>query len=315
MNGTDGKIEIFAPFSQAFELTKTILFKPFDAGKWFVIGFAAFLASFAGGANLNIPKRLHWGDTNWRYSSVSNGVDTSGHMPLWVIPVVLVGIVILLVIAAALLWVGSRGRFIFTDCIVKNRGAIQEPWREFAPQANSFFYFALIVFAVALLLLGIAALPMLVPLIVHGGIAGALGMSFGLVIFIAVAVVLAVAWNVISQLMLPIMYRQRCSATVAFRQALSLVTAHAGPVILYLLFLIVLTMAAALIGCISSCVTCCITAIPYIGTVILLPLYVLLHSYSLLFVRQFGPEYDVWGSVTPPDEPPAAPLAPDVAPI
>jgi len=30
MNGTEPKIEIFKPFGEAFELTKKILFQPFD---------------------------------------------------------------------------------------------------------------------------------------------------------------------------------------------------------------------------------------------------------------------------------------------
>jgi hypothetical protein len=35
------------------------------------------------------------------------------------------------------MWVASRGRFIFTDCLVKQRGAIVEPWREFRREGNS----------------------------------------------------------------------------------------------------------------------------------------------------------------------------------
>src|SRR6266699_3835504 len=56
MNGTEPKIEIFKPFEEAFELTKKILFRPFDITKWFVIGFAAFLANLAGG--------VHFGNFN-----------------------------------------------------------------------------------------------------------------------------------------------------------------------------------------------------------------------------------------------------------
>ncbi len=32
MNGNESKIEIFAPFGEAFELMKRILFQPFDFG-------------------------------------------------------------------------------------------------------------------------------------------------------------------------------------------------------------------------------------------------------------------------------------------
>src|SRR6266404_9204840 len=53
MNGTEPKIEIFKPFGEAFELTKKILFEPFDLGKWCVIGFAAFLAGHFSGIGFN----------------------------------------------------------------------------------------------------------------------------------------------------------------------------------------------------------------------------------------------------------------------
>ena len=61
-----------------------------------------------------------------------------------------------------------------------------------------------------------------------------------------------------------------------------------------------------------DCVTCCITAIPYVGTVILLPVHVLFMSFLLLFVRQFGPDYDVWIAIPEPtatttSEPPPLP--------
>ena len=40
-----------------------------------------------------------------------------------------------------------------------------------------------------------------------------------------------------------------------------------------------------------TCVTCCIAALPYIGAVILLPVYVFRRSYSIGFLSQFGPDY------------------------
>jgi hypothetical protein len=49
----------------------------------------------------------------------------------------------------------------------------------------------------------------------------------------------------------------------------------------------------------AMCATCCVVLIPYVGTVILLPVFVLMRSYLLLFLRQFGSEYDVWDGVSP----------------
>src|SRR5207247_1371724 len=94
---------------------------------------------------------------------------------------------------------------------------------------------------------------------------------------------------------------QRCRASKAFCIVVRLIGSYPGEIILYCLFLIVLALATAIVGCLVTCVTCCIAAIPYIGTVILLPIFVLLRSFSLLFLRQFGPEYDVCVGFVPPE--------------
>ena len=36
------------PIAKAFEHTQRVLFQPFDLKKWFVLGFAAFLATLGG---------------------------------------------------------------------------------------------------------------------------------------------------------------------------------------------------------------------------------------------------------------------------
>ena len=94
-----------------------------------------------------------------------------------------------------------------------------------------------------------------------------------------------------------------------FRIVVRLIAMYPGEIVLYCLFLFVLAIATVLISCLVACLTCCVAALPYIGTVILLPVYILLRSFSLCFLRQFGPEYDVWasGPETPPPSPPAIP--------
>src|SRR5439155_1467228 len=62
-----------------------------------------------------------------------------------------------------------------------------------------------------------------------------------------------------------------------------------------------LILAVLMIGAIVTCATCCLAALPYLGTVILLPLFVCLRAFGLLFLRQFGPDYDVWASFMPPE--------------
>src|SRR5438132_4465763 len=55
VNESAAKIEILKPLDEAFELMKKILFRPFDLKKWFVIGFAAFLAGHFAGIGFNFP--------------------------------------------------------------------------------------------------------------------------------------------------------------------------------------------------------------------------------------------------------------------
>jgi hypothetical protein len=324
--GTPANIEIFAPFGAAFELMQKILFRPFDLKKWCLIGFAAFLSHLAGGgANFNYNSKLG----NWHssmHTATRGATDSFNNMSVWVVPFVVAGIVVVLCVIAVFLWLGARGRFMFTDCIVRNRGAVEEPWREYRHEANSLFLFSIVIAIIFLAIIAIAGIPLFLPLIMHGNDA-ATGAPFflGAGFFVLVILLIAIGWGLISQFMVPIMYRRRCSATEAFGATISLIGAHLGSFILYLLFMIVLGIATAMIGCIATCATCCIAAIPYVGTVILLPVYVTLASYPLLFLRQFGPEYDVWAGSAPitagdppappppiqppPPEPPAPPIA------
>ena len=44
MNGEQPYVSVVEPLTPAIERVKTVLFRPFDLGKWFVIGFCAWLA-------------------------------------------------------------------------------------------------------------------------------------------------------------------------------------------------------------------------------------------------------------------------------
>ena len=323
MNGTEPKIEIFAPFGAAYEWMKTILFRPFDFGRWFVIAFAAFLGgAWGNGFNFNFND---WkgGDWKYRWSSHGNNI-TDGGVPAWVIAFIILGALLLLVIIVAITWVTSRGQFIFTDCVVKNRAAIAEPWREFRREGNSYFLFTLVFGALGMLVSGVVVLIVAVPF----GFFSGEDANFRAPI-IAILIVLGLAYfafalflALIFHFMVPVMYRRRCSAKDAFLDVLKLILRNPGPFVLLVLFGIVLTIAVGIVATIIACMTCCIGGLPYISTVLLLPAHVWLRSFKLLFVRQFGDAYDAWstvgfpataaaapstGSSLPPPPPPVAP--------
>jgi hypothetical protein len=307
MNGNGSKIEIFKPFGEAFEVMKKILFQPFDLKKWFVIGFAAWLASLGGGGSFNYQP-----NGEEEVKKVNDAISQIPHSIL-VTGVVLV-IVLVLVLIVLFAWLRARGGFMFIDCIVKNRGAIKEPWRDFRKEGNSYFLFSLLVVLVMFVFAGLLSLPLVIPAIQNDDFLRThqLYLITAIAALVLVIIFFVLAWALITSFMMPIMYRRRCRASEAFTVVTRLIAAHTGEMLLYCLFWIVLALASVMVGCIAACATCCIVAIPYIGTVILLPVLVLLRSFSLLFLRQFGPDYDVWAGFMPPEFSPV--LLPPPAP-
>jgi hypothetical protein len=301
MNGTEPKIEIFKPFGEAFELMKKILFQPFDWKKWFVIGFTAWLAKLgSGGGNFNYQFN--------RRDDVQKVHDAISQIPH---PILVLGVSLLIFLILALIvlfaWLRARGGFMFIDCIVKNRGAIAEPWREFQKEGNSYFFFWLTVAFIFFVFAALLSLPLILLAIKSNSDLSLHRDRLDVYMLLAIAgwvfviLLVIIAWALIASFMLPVMYRRRCRVYEAFRAAVSLIAAHPGEIVLYCLFLIVLAIASGMISCFAMCATCCIAALPYVGTVILLPVYILLRSFSLLFLRQFGPDYDVWVSFMPPE--------------
>jgi len=312
VNGGEPKIEIFAPFGAAFELTKKILFQPFDLGKWCVIGFAAFLANLMGGGfSFQVPRGNRWPD----HGDLRSCIDHIGVG--WAIAIV-IGILLFIAFFIVLTWVSARGRFMFVDCIVRNRGAIVQPWKEFRREGNSYFIFLVVatllliafVVAMALLFLG---LPLLIA---HWSRPSSIVSAL---VFVAIVFPVILIFAMLMQFIVPIMYRKRCGAGRAFSTMISLFGQNLGSFVLYFLFSIVLWVAALFVMVAATCLTCCIAVIPYVGTVILLPIFVLLRSFSLLFLRQFGLDYDVWAEIPqidPPSiSPPVPPIPPPVPPL
>jgi hypothetical protein len=125
---------------------------------------------------------------------------------------------------------------------------------------------------------------------------------------------IAIFFSIATYFMVPVMYRRRCRAVEAFRDLTFLIWHHLGSFFLLCLFGIVLILAVLMIGAVVTCATCCLAALPYVGTVILLPLFVCLRAFGLVFLRQFGPEYDVWATFMPSEFLPMLSGAPPVPP-
>ena len=198
---------------------KRILFRPFDLKKWLVLGFAAFIGGNWGGfgvGNFN-PDAFK----NARADNVRPHFHMADLGP-WGMVALVVAIVLVVVLALVLTWVICRGRFVFADCVVKNRAAIVDPWHEFRHEGNSFFLFTLAVGFVSVLIIALLALVVLVPfgIFAHNRAHGGLGVGGAIAIGCVMLLwfLFAIFFAVVTQFMVPVMYRQRCRATAAFVQ-------------------------------------------------------------------------------------------------
>ncbi|MHC4363408.1 MAG: DUF7544 domain-containing protein, partial [Planctomycetota bacterium] len=101
-----------------------------------------------------------------------------------------------------------------------------------------------------------------------------------------------------------------CTCVEAWHDFWTLLKSNKGSFALYILFQIVIALAIGAIVAAAGFLTCCcgffLLAIPYIGTVLMLPLLIFSRAYSVLYFRQFGAQFDVFG----PEISPAGEIVP-----
>src|SRR5207247_3872007 len=140
-----------------------------------------------------------------------------------------------------------------------------------APKQTVSFFFSVLALLILIALAIVGVLGLALPLILRGdGSRPGTALLIAFCVFLFFLACLAFGFALTLQLMVPVMYRQRCRARDAFGQTIRLIAAHPGPAVLYMLFFLVLVIAAAMIRCAATCGTCCLAAIPYVGAGVLL---------------------------------------------
>jgi hypothetical protein len=300
-------VSVILPVGQAIDRAKLLLFQPFDPGKWFIIGFCAWLAylgegGFGGNFNFNGPGgggRGGGGLREW-LEQARDFVMNNLH---WIVPVALAVIALSLALGVLLTWLSSRGKFMFLHCVALNRAEVAAPWNKYRNEANSLFVFRLVLGLLSL----VPTLPLIVGiLLVLLRIAGGRGTSPGpIVLLIGLVLVFALIvfalWLVAkltTDFVVPLMYLRGARCVDAWKEFYGLLAANPGNFVLYLLFQIVLSLAIGVLVITAVLVTCCIAGcflmIPYLGTVLMLPVLVFSRAYSLHYLAQFAPEYDTF---------------------
>ena len=302
-------------FDLAWERMMVILFRPFDLGKWFTIGFSAFLAGLLSGGNgvsgssynPNALDKSHW---SYSYSSNLNQLNNNVSQAItslqagFTAVAVVIFFAIVLAVVLLVCWIGARGQFLLLDNVVRNRGAISWPWQTYARQGNSLFGFYLLYsFIMMAILLPFTALGVFAALPLyrqHRWPEGAelpvyLVLGFA---YLALTLFVYVLLFLFRELGVPLMFRRHLLARAAFVETWRLIRCHPGNMLLFVLLRLALFLALAVLSVMTCC--CCVGVIPYLGTVVLLPALLYIKCFTLDFLAQLGPEYDVWTVDVPP---------------
>jgi hypothetical protein len=292
-------ISVIDPIGPAITTVEKTLFKPFDLAKWFVIGFCAWLAGLGSSPsgphfNFNVPASPETGDLP---QAITSNLS-------WIIPIAVIGLIVVLAIWIVICWLSSRSKFMFLHCLAHNRAEVKVPWNKFRQQGNSLFIFRLVVGAIALVCLA-ALVGLMVFLITsisennsHSIAPAAAGLAFVILLLIVVSIFFVLLMKFTYDFVVPVMFLGTAKCTDAWRRFLRLLAANKAHLALYILFQIVISIAiAAIIFAVAlgtCCCAFCIMSIPYIGTVLLLPILTFRRAYSALYLSQYGPELDVF---------------------
>jgi hypothetical protein len=290
------------PFSRGWKHMTKALFHPFDLKKWFVVGFTAFLAEltdFHGGGNSRVGEHgghFRWGEfLEFPQRAREWLLENPGWMTL-----ILFGVFLLLLLILLLIWLSSRGKFMFLDNVIHDRAQVVAPWNEFRREGNSLFLFRLALAVVMIVVFGAYVISCFAALYrlyqVEGESIALLGpllwMILGLVVMLIITAYIELF---LSHFVVPIMYRSRVTVLAAWSTFLGLLSTHLLLFIGYGLFVLALVILVVIGIVLAGLVTCCIgfliLLIPYINSVILLPVSYTFRAFSVEFLEQFGEAY------------------------
>ena len=312
------KISYTDPVERCLKAVGRILFKPFDIGKWFALGFSAWLATLLSGA-AGFQGNYNFGGVSFGDESSEQFVGTiqscleflRENLAL-VITIATIGLVLLMTISLLLTWVSARGKFMYLDNLVHNRSLVKKPWAKFKRLGNSLFLWQIVFGVIVSIVLlahvgGAGYFAVVTSQNSAWSLASFLIMLAAALFFLMLLLVTSYIQVMLEDFVVPIMYRDGLKACAAWSSFLALHKAHIWKFALYFLWSALLRLAAsmglAMVGLATCCIGFILMAIPYIGAVLILPVSSFLRLFGPEFLRQFGDEYDIFPPPAPPTPP------------
>ncbi len=251
-----------------------------------------------------------------------NGWRANGHEPIFhaikdgilahLAVIIFLGAIIIpiiIIIAVVLCWLRSRGQFMFVHCVAGNKAEVVAPWNKFARHGNSLFLFRIVLGFIGFLVIGIPVAASVFAGFVMCATgfnpAAIIGLTGAIFVVVVISVLFILVAKFTTDFVVPIMFLHTDSSIMGWKQCLALISGNKAQILLYILFQIVIGLVIGFIAltvCLVTCCCCCcllvLFVLPYVGTVILLPLIAFKRAYSLFYLRQFGAQFDVF-SVQP----------------
>lgn len=293
------QITYIAHLSNAWNRMLKSLFKPFDIKKWFVLGFTAFLAHLlewkGGSSGENNSGHFNFGDF---LKLPQDAMDWMNKNPDWA-TLIIIGIVLIVGIIILCIWLSSRGKFMFLDNVIHNRALVKKPWAEYHDVAHSLFLWRLGFGLVAFFILGSYFSYIYLQISdMYTAYASDREMIFAAIrmgiFFIILAIAVAYISLFLNDFIVPLMYKHNTSVWIAWSHFMPLFTKHFIYFILYGILVLFLHIIIFIIIMILGFMTCCIgfifLVIPYISSVVLLPISMIFRAFSVEFLEQFDPQ-------------------------
>jgi len=313
------RLSVGTAASEAMDLARSRLF-PFRLDRWLPLGFVTFLdrCGRTGGGTSGGSGRLPGSSSDIGsggpsfQEAIENAKDWFGEHMLVVVAIAAIALVVIVTIMAIVLWINSRGVFMYADNVASGRFDIVRPWREHASLAWSYFGWTfglslvacfgalvmvipIVLFVISLFTSGAGPLPIL----------GIIGLGLLLIVW-------AIAVNLFSLVMrdfaVPLQILLDVRTGKALGTAFGIVRANLGSFVVYVVLKMVFVIVTGITALLAGCFTCCLGFLPVIHHTLLQPFYYFERAWSLCLLRQAG--YDLFPAPAPPPEPPPLPLLP-----
>lgn len=292
----------------AIDRTKQVLF-PLKPEKWFALGFTVFLAQ-CGESNYNSVQLPNL--------PLGGSGPTPGHSPgaapaaelqrmfddvvrtvrgelAFYVTVAVLSFLVLVALSLFITWFSSRAKLMLVESVIWDRVALGQQWTSSAELGSSLFkcrlLFSVAGFLIATLAIGSAVVTGFSDF-QSGNLFGPqalLGFLLMGLAFFLLGFPLAIATLLLEDFVVPLMVIRNVRVTEAWGICRREVLAGnlAGLFVFYVLR-VLLAFGIAIAVLVVRCLTCCVAAIPYISTVILLPVFVFWRAFPLYYLEQLG---------------------------